>query len=245
VTWALGLLTLSAGAVLYWLLILSEGVYLGRRVVIALYDRCASRYDRIKQALPHEDAHYLARPLLTALSEVNSPLILDVAVGTGRLPLALLRQWDFTGRIVGLDLSRHMLHVGQRRMYAQRHRLGLIREDAMTLPFPAGAFDAVTCVETLELLPTPRDALAEMVRVLRPGGQLLVTNRVGLDACFFPGRAYRPEVLEKMLQTVGLMKVRTRRWQVHYDLVEAQKPQPNEEPARKKAHSRGVSTSDV
>jgi len=223
VIWAVGFLILLGGAVGYWLCILSEGVYLGKRVLIALYDACAPKYDQIKQIEPHEDAHDLARPLIIALRGVNSPLILDVAVGTGRLPLALLRQWDFAGRIVGLDLSRRMLKVGQRKMYAHRHRLGLIREDAMLLPFPADAFDVVTCVESLEFLPRPRDALAEMVRVLRPGGQLLVTNRVGLDAFFFPGRAYRPEVLEKMLQAQGLTKVRTRRWKVHYDLVEAQK----------------------
>jgi len=224
-TWIGPLLAvLLAGAVVYWLLILSEGIYLGKKVVIALYDWGASSYDRVKQVLPLDDAFHLARPLLEALRGVDSPLVLDVATGTVRLPLALLRQWDFQGRIVGLDLSHRMLTIARRKTYAQRHRVGLIRGDAMTLPFPSSIFHAVSCVESLEFLPKPRDTLAEMIRVLRPGGQLLVTNRVGIDALFLPGRAYRPEMLEKTLDALGLTHVRTRRWQVHYDLIEADKP---------------------
>jgi len=218
------LAALLAGGILYWLLVLSEGVYLGKRVVIALYDRCASEYDAVKKAMPHEDAGRLARPLLTRLQGIHSPLILDVATGTGRLPLALLRQWDFTGRIVGMDLSQRMLDMARRKTSAQRHRMALCREDAAALPFPNGVFDAVTCLEALEFLSRPQDALLGMVRVLRPGGQLVVTNRVGIDALFLPGRAYRRETLERMLQALGLTNVKTRRWQAHYDLIQAQKP---------------------
>lgn len=223
--WVSALLALIAvGAILYWLFILTEGVYLGSKVVIALYDWNASRYDQVKQVLPHEDGIHLARPLLGAMQGIQSPLVLDIATGTGRLPLALLRQWDFQGRVVGLDLSRRMLAIAKRRMYAHCHRVGWIRDDAMNLPFPDNIFHAVTCIEALEFLPKPWEALAEMVRVLRPGGQLMVTNRVGSDAFFFPARACPSNLLERKLQSLGLDHVRTRRWQVHYDLIDAQKP---------------------
>jgi ubiquinone/menaquinone biosynthesis C-methylase UbiE len=231
--WIRLLIVLVAGIVVYWLFILSEGVYLGKKVVIALYDWGASMYDRIKQVQPHDDAFYLARPLLAALREENSPLVLDVATGTGRVPLSLLRQWEFRGRIVGLDLSRRMLAIAQHKTGSQRHRVALIREDAMALPFRDDTFHAVTCVEAMEFLPQPWEALAEMVRVLRPGGQIVVTNRVGVDARFLPGRAFRPEVLEKKLHAVGLTGVRPRRWQVHYDLIEAQKPRADCRAVRK------------
>lgn len=220
--WLPLLLLTAAGA--YWLFILTEGAYLGKKVVIALYDWGASSYDRIKNVHPSDDAVFLAQPLLAALKGVQSPLVLDVATGTGRLPLALLRQWDYRGRIVGLDLSQRMLNMARRRTYAQHHRVGLVAQNAMALPFPNERFDAVTCIEALEFLPEPLEALAEMVRVLRPGGELLITNRVGTDALFFPGRAYRPHTLEDRLRALGLFGVETRRWQVHYDLVQAQKP---------------------
>ncbi len=216
-------LLLLAAAVAYWLFILTEGAYLGKKVVIALYNWGASSYDRIKNVHPSDDAAFLAQPLLTALKGAQSPLVLDVATGTGRLPLTLLRQWDYRGGIVGLDLSPRMLDVARRRTYAQRHRVGLVVQNAMALPFPNERFAAVTCIEALEFLPDPREALAEMVRVLRPGGDLLISNRVGTDALFFPGRAYPPRTLEDKLRALGLVGVQTRSWQVHYDLVEAQK----------------------
>jgi ubiquinone/menaquinone biosynthesis C-methylase UbiE len=214
---------LVAGAILYWLLVLTEGAYLGKKVVVALYDWGAASYDRVKNVQPADDAGFLARPLLATLKRLQAPLVLDVATGTGRLPLALLRQWSYTGRVVGLDLSKHMLAIARRRTYSQRNRVGLIRQDAMVLPFGDNCFDAVTCIEALEFLPRPLDALAEMVRVLSPGGQLLISSRVGIDALFLPGRAYPLRVLKERLQALGLEDVQPRRWQVHYDLLQAHK----------------------
>jgi SAM-dependent methyltransferase len=240
VTWVVLLLTgLAAGAIIYWLLVLSEGIYLGNRVVVALYDWSAASYDGIKGVLAHEDGIHLARPVLEALqmapplrggdshdrgggAEVApTPLVLDVATGTGRLPLALLRQLDFHGRVVGLDASRHMLAIARAKTRTQRQRVVWIREDAMALPFRGSSFYAVTCVEALEFLPSVGEALKEMVRVLRPGGRLLLSNRVGIDALFLPGHACRSRVLEQKLRALGLTDLRTRRWQVHYDLVDA------------------------
>lgn len=230
---ALLLTTVVAGAIIYWLLVLSEGVYLGNRVVVALYDQSAAKYDDIKGVMVHEDGMHLARPLVEALQSASAPrsgekestpLVLDVATGTGRLPQALLRQLNFQGRIVGLDPSRRMLAIAQSKTRAHNRRVAWIREDALTLPFRDGTFHAVTCVEALEFLPSPGKSLAEMVRVLRPGGQLLLSNRVGIDALFFPGRAYRPRALEKELRALGLTGIKTRRWQTHYDLVDALKP---------------------
>ncbi len=237
--WALLLLTTAvAGGIIYWLLVLSEGVYLGNRVVVALYEQSASRYDAIKGVMVHEDGIHLARPLVDALQRAHpshagdgesTPLVLDVATGTGRLPQALLRQLNFNGRIVGLDPSRRMLAVAQSKTGPHRHRVAWIQEDAMALPFRESTFHAVTCVEALEFLPNPEQALAEMVRVLRPGGQLLLSNRVGIDAIFLPGRAFRPGALEKKLKTLGLTQVKTRRWQTHYDLIDALSPSGNKE----------------
>jgi ubiquinone/menaquinone biosynthesis C-methylase UbiE len=203
--------------------VLSEGAYLGKRVVTALYDWAASSYDRVKNVSPADDASDLARPLLQSLQAERSPLILDVASGTGRLPLALLRQWSFPGQVVGLDLSRRMLEIAQRKTHASRSRIAWIRQDAMALPFPDHCFHAVCCIEALEFLPEPLNAVAEMARVLRPGGELLLGNRIGSDRRFFPGRSYHPTTLQAKLKAMGMFNVRPRRWQVHYSLIQAQK----------------------
>jgi len=71
-----------AALVAYWALVLSEGVYLGPRVVVWLYDRVAPRYDRIKNADPEDDARYLARPLLIALEDRAAHRHRPVAAGS-------------------------------------------------------------------------------------------------------------------------------------------------------------------
>ena len=128
------IVALALGAlVLYWLLVLTEGVYLGRRTVIWLYDVYARRYDNIKQYDPETETYFLALPVLQRLVAVRAPLVLDVATGTGRLPLALLEQPMFQGRIVALDLSRKMLSVAAEAGAARRSR----RADAPASRVPA------------------------------------------------------------------------------------------------------------
>jgi SAM-dependent methyltransferase len=102
-------------------------------------------------------------------------------------------------------------------------RLTYIWQDARNLPFDDDTFDAVTCLEALEFTPAPREVLAELVRVLRPGGVLLTTNRIGRDAKFLPGRALSFQEFELALQALSLEKVKTQHWQMDYDLVWAVK----------------------
>lgn len=211
------------GLLVYWALVLSEGVYLGPRVVIWLYDRVAPRYDRIKNADPDDDRRYLARPLLLALEGVAAPCVLDVATGTGRLPAALLAEADFRGRVVGVDRSRGMLGQAVPKLAGRPATVALARADAVRLPFAEATFDAVTCLEGLEFTPRPRESLREMVRVLKPGGTLLVSNRVGWDALSYPGRLCGRGRLEAALLRLGLQVVESERWQSYYDLVWARR----------------------
>lgn len=209
-------------ALLYWLLIVTEGTYLGPRVVTLLYDWTASRYDRIKELQFVHELQRLGIPLAEALGASPSPRVLDVATGTGRLPLALLHQVDLNGHVVGLDRSAPML-AQARAATAGYERLALMRADADALPFREGGFDAVACLEALEFMWDPAAVIREMARVLRPGGVLLVSNRVGLDARFFPGRLCGRGKLERFLKQNGFEAVETERWQVHYDLIWARK----------------------
>lgn len=218
----LGGLVVAAGllaGLVYWAIVITEGTYLGRRAVIWLYDRGAHEYDDIKAFDIGDEAWFLGQPLERALSDVPHPLVLDVATGTARLPLALLRRLNFDGTIVGLDLSWEMLCQARPRTAGYGDRLMLVWKDATSLPFINGAFDAVTCLEALEFLPDARATLREMVRVLRPGGVWLVTNRIGRDAPFFFGRHLSSQQFEELLRSLGLEGVKTQHWQEDYDLV--------------------------
>jgi ubiquinone/menaquinone biosynthesis C-methylase UbiE len=223
-----GLLVVG-GAALWYLLITTEGVYLGRRVVIWLYDVYARRYDRIKNFDAEWEAIMLARPILTVLHEVASPLILDVATGTGRLPLTLINEPDFRGHIVGLDYSRLMLKVAAEKLAAlepeARWQVDLVCQPAQALPFADETFDAVTCLEALEFMPDPNAVITELVRVARPGALILITNRRGLGARLMPGKTQSGEQLAVRLRDrYNLEEVTRSVWQVDYELVWAYKP---------------------
>lgn len=223
----LAALILLIGAAAWYLLITTEGVYLGRRMVIFLYDLYASRYDRIKRFEAAWEAERLGQPLLETLEEIDQPLILDVATGTARLPIALLRENGFKGYVIGLDFSRKMLAQAAHNLTSERgpQRVVLIHQTAEALPFPDETFDSVTCLEALEFMPHPLQVVGELVRVLRPGGVLLISNRKGTGARLMPGKTLSTERLINLLaHDFGLSDVRKAIWQVDYEQVWAFKP---------------------
>ncbi len=208
---------------LYWTIVVSEGAYFGARFVAWLYDLSARRYDRVKGFDEEEEDWYVGLPLWRTIRSVHRPLVLDVASGTARLPLALLRRLQFDGRIVALDISRRMLRQAHEKLISFDDRVILLQQDAMHLPFPNETFDVVTCLEALEFLPDPTCALGEMLRVLRSGGVLLATNRVGWEAKLLPGKALSPRRLRTILDGLPLQAVEVRCWQVFYNQVWARK----------------------
>lgn len=217
--WLIVLLLVLIAAFLYWQLVLAEGTYLGKRVVAWLYDLVATRYNRIKQYSDEYDAHYLATPLALSLQSEVEPIVLDVATGTSRLPLALCRESNFHGRIVALDNARRMLQEATRYVAEYRDRITWVWHHAVPLPFDDCTFDAVVCLEAFEFMPDTRAALTECIRVLKPGGILLVSNRIALGAKFIPGKTFSKAKFEGLLQTLGQTDVTTQVWQVDYDLV--------------------------
>ena len=130
--WGIGLVAAGVAvvaALVYWQMVIAEGAYLGARVVAWTYDLVSSRYDAIKQFKPQNESWFVAAPLLRELIGIERPLVLDVATGTGRLPLALLRE-RFRGQIVGLDLSRGMLRQARRKLAAYGDQVSLLWHDA-------------------------------------------------------------------------------------------------------------------
>ena len=220
----LALLTAVLGLLYYWLFIVTEGLYLGRRVVVWLYDLTAHKYDSIKEFDPEAEQFFLIRPLVVRLRHVPNPLVLDVATGTGRLPYFLLEEATFNGRIIGLDASGKMLQLAQEKLRPYGHRASLVQQVADALPFPSNQFDLVTCLEALEFFPSDTAALREMVRVLRPGGTLLVTRRKGPEGKAFIGRYRTVAQFEALLTGLGLEAVHTNPWQLDYDQVFGKKP---------------------
>ncbi|MEV0704333.1 methyltransferase domain-containing protein [Saccharopolyspora sp. NPDC050389] len=107
--------------------------------------------------------------------------VLDVGCGPGNVTAQLGRAVGPAGLAIGVDVSRPMLARAARTETADN--VGFIRADARGLPFPDGTFDLVTSLAALQLIPEPHEVLADMVRMLAPGGWLSVmvpTPRGGL-----------------------------------------------------------------
>ncbi len=213
----LGIVIAVVAALAWWLLIASEGVYLGRRMVIWLYDLYAHRYDGVKNYYREYEHMYLAQPIMDKIAPLQSPLVLDVATGTGRLPLAMARHGLFEGRTVAVDLSRRMLHFASQNIYPYEQTADFIWCPAENLPFADNTFDVVTCLEALEFMTRPEAVLAELARVLRPGGLMLITQRV--NTRWMPGKLWTSGQIQELLAKEGIEGGKAQIWQVDYRKV--------------------------
>lgn len=209
------------GVLIWWLFIETEGVYLGRGVVIWLYDVYATRYNQIKDYTPHYENLLLADPIMRAVYPNNAPMILDIATGTARLPIAMMGHSLFEGHIIGIDLSRKMLQQAAYDLADNLAYVDLLHAPAEYLPFADDTFDVVTCLEALEFLESPEKALQEATRVLRPGGILLTTLRINIKT--MPNKIWSKEKMESYLKTLGYEKIIFERWQDQYTQVWARK----------------------
>lgn len=143
--------------------------------VRAMFARIARRYDLLNRLMS------LGRDLVwrrhaAQLAELPpGGLALDVAIGTGDQALALARETP-TGRVVGVDFSRAMMALGQRKVAAAglSGRVQFVAGDALTLPFPDGTFACVTSAFALRNVADISQTIAEMRRVVRPGGRVVI-----------------------------------------------------------------------
>lgn len=133
-------------------------------------------FNTIAHAYEAQRAHppAVAAQIGRAISELvgADALTLELGVGTGRIALPTAQAGL---RVVGVDLAREMLAVAQQRAAAERTERAfvLIQGDVVRLPLRGAMFDAVVAVHILHLVPDWRGALAEVVRVLRPGGSFI------------------------------------------------------------------------
>ncbi len=224
---ALGLLAaLALLALLYWLFVVGEATYLGRYAVRFIYQRGAPHYDRVRRGVTDTDERVLLPLFSSALEPFAAPRVLDVATGTGRVPLLLARQPWFTGHVVGLDLTPAMLEQARLQVakFGIADRVTLIEGDADTLPWPAEEFDLVVSLEALEFFPSSRRALAEMARVLRPDGTLVVSKYPDGWARLLPFKGQTRRSITRFLEAQGMQQISIYDWQIgHYELVVARK----------------------
>ncbi len=136
--------------------------------VSAMFDSVAARYDLLNDVLSLGQDRRWRTAVARAVGAGPGDLVLDLAAGTGTSSRAFTTSG---ASCVACDFSIGMLKVGARRPAS---RVSFVAGDALELPFADGGFDAVTISFGLRNVADPDAALAELLRVTRPGGKLVI-----------------------------------------------------------------------
>jgi demethylmenaquinone methyltransferase/2-methoxy-6-polyprenyl-1,4-benzoquinol methylase len=144
--------------------------------VRAMFDRIAGVYDVMNTAMT-AGLHHRWRSRAAELAAVGpGSRVLDVATGTGDLALELARRVSPSGEVVGCDFAPSMLARASAKAYrrAEEARPRFELADALALPYADGSFDAATVAFGVRNFSDLGAGLAEMARVVRPGGRVVV-----------------------------------------------------------------------
>ena len=142
--------------------------------VRGVFDAVASKYD-VMNDLMSMGLHRVWKAYTIAASRVREgDRVLDIAGGTGDLARAFAHKVGPSGMVVHTDINEAMLRTGRDRLLDEGLALPTTLCDAEALPFASNSFDVVSVAFGLRNMTHKERALAEMQRVLKPGGRLLV-----------------------------------------------------------------------
>lgn len=150
-----------------------------------MFARVASRYDLANRVLSlGQDLGWRRRAARLALPPAQGR-VLDLGTGTGEMALLLAQEGSY--RLTALDFSPPMLALGRKKAEARGLSVDFVIGDALSLPFPDHLFDRLISAFLLRNLKSISQGLAEMCRVVKPGGYF-----ISLELFKPQGRAIRP-----------------------------------------------------
>ncbi|MBB5020715.1 bifunctional demethylmenaquinone methyltransferase/2-methoxy-6-polyprenyl-1,4-benzoquinol methylase UbiE [Desulfurispira natronophila] len=170
-----------------------------------MFETIAPRYDFLNRLLSGRRDVAWRRKAVACLKWSERSSILDVATGTADVALEIARQTKENVKVVGVDFSDNMLSIGKSKVSASRysHRINLQLADAQDLPFDEDIFDSSIIAFGIRNVPDRAKALREMVRVVRPGGRVVVLEFTTPD--FAPMRALYHFYFFRLLPFIGGM----------------------------------------
>ena len=142
-----------------------------------MFDGIAPDYDRLNHLMSlGVDRSWRRRALREIVDAGRPQALLDIACGTGDFAIAIARRMHPGSRITGLDLSEGMLRVMRQKVAdaGLEAQIDCLQGDCEALPFPDGTFDVATIAFGIRNFEHRETALREILRVLRPGGRLVI-----------------------------------------------------------------------
>jgi demethylmenaquinone methyltransferase/2-methoxy-6-polyprenyl-1,4-benzoquinol methylase len=143
--------------------------------VARMFDSISWRYDLLNHLLSVGVDVYWRRRAMRELKALKPTLILDVATGTGDLAIQAVKSLD-PDKVIGVDISAGMMEIGRKKIEAKGlgKKIELRRGDSENLPFEENKFDAVIVAFGVRNFENLEKGLDEMLRVLKPGGKVVV-----------------------------------------------------------------------
>lgn len=239
--WILGVgICFTVGLV--WMM-LTEWSYLGTGFVRRSYDWLSPWYEGKWGSAEYQSEELNQRiflsPLLEQTGSNENAKVLDLACGTGRISLSLLRSPQFQGNIHAVDFSPKMIEIFSRHL---AEKDSIAEEDSIAHSISqrvsfeeadlgkwtaddSHRYDAVLLLEAAELIPDLPRLMKQVAASLKPGG-LLLTTQVGKKfAWLFRGRFQSPGATQDLLQDSGFELLRIEPWRKRYDVVLAKRSQ--------------------
>lgn len=145
-----------------------------KKAVQDLFDDIAPTYDRLNHLLSFNVDKRWRKLAIRKIEKPEKILLLDVACGTGDFAIAAAKAG--VKRIVGIDIARNMIAVGKRKIEKLHldEQIDLREGDSEKMEFENDMFDAVTVAFGVRNFENLKQGLAEMYRVLKPGGQVII-----------------------------------------------------------------------
>ena len=140
-----------------------------------MFDAIAPRYDFLNHVLSAGMDRGWRDRAVDALSLSSGARVLDLCTGTGDLAIAIVHRAS-GATVVGIDFAGEMLRLARVKVTAASldRRIRLVRGDATSIPLPDGSCDAATIAFGIRNVAEPQRALAELARVIKPGGRLAI-----------------------------------------------------------------------
>lgn len=145
-------------------------------MVHALFNQIAPRYDLLNRLLSFGQDQFWRRKVINFLPERSDLRVLDLATGTADLALMMVQKSKQVASVTGVDMAVQMLRLGQDKVEKAGYSAAIHLQpgDAHNLAFGDCSFDVVTVAFGLRNMPRKEQAISEMMRVLRPGGRLII-----------------------------------------------------------------------
>lgn len=161
-----------------------------------MFRSISRRYDRANTVLSGGIHHRWRRQAVRWAAPREGDAVLDSATGTGDLAIAFRKRVGATGRVVGTDFVPEMLELAR----AKAPDIAFEVADVTSLPYADASFDITSISFGIRNVSEPRRGIAEMARVLRPGGRLMVLEFGQPQNRLFRGvyDAYRRHVLPRI-----------------------------------------------